>query len=336
MLTVRSFRNNDPPRLLELWQKSQSRPHDAAPLISLSLNQLQSQVLGLPMQDHQSIMLAFDEKRPVGYVHTAFVPTQDGYSFDPAIGQICFLCVDPDYFDVAGAAAVLLRAGEEYLIAKGAQKIFGGSPSPSAPFYTGFYSGGEAVGILHADKTMIDAFQGAHYCVHQKTSWFYFDLRNYSSSITAEVAGYYDELQVEIYEVPAAKTWWEGCSLAHGIWFDATASLIQTHRPVARLRTRITYPDTGSILAMYGRTWHASLMELRVHPDFTDEGIKRYLLSELVHYLALQNQIVQIEAHVSEDSPLFSLLHKQGWQVRGTGSVFVKNVDQPPHDSGVP
>ena len=326
MLTVRSFRNEDPPRLLELWQKTQCRQRNLAPRLSLSISQLQTQLLGLPIQDHRSIMLALDGNRPVGYVHTTFAPDQSGYSFDPTIGQICFLCVDPDYSDATGAAAALLRAGEDYLLAKGAQTVFGGSPSPSAPFYTGFYSGGEAVGILHADETVINAFYEANYQVHQKTVWFLFDLQHYSSAITAEMVGYYDGLNVDIYEVPAAKTWWEGCCLAHGIWFDATASLVQTNRPIARLRTRITYPDTENVLAMYGKTWLASLMELRVHPDFGDEGIKKYLLGELIHYLALQNQIVQVESHVAEDSPLCALLHNQAWQVRGYGAVFVKNV----------
>ena len=326
MLTIRSFRNEDPPRLLELWRKTQSRPPDVAPPLSLSISQLQMQMLGLPMQDRQSIMLAFDGDRPVGYVHTTFAPAPDGRSFDPTIGQICFLCVDPEYSDAFGAAAVLLRSGENYLSERGAQKIFGGSPSPSAPFYTGFYSGGEAVGILHADKMIVDAFHEANYHVHQKTTWFCLDLRHYSSTVTAEVVGYYDEFQVEIYEVPTARTWWEGCSLAHGIWFDAMASQIRTNRPIARLRTRIAYPDTENILAMYGRTWLASLMELRVHPDFSDDGIKKYLLGELVHYLALQNQIAQIETHVAEESPLCALLHKQTWKVCDHGSVFVKNV----------
>ena len=326
MLTIRSFRNEDPPRLLTLWHKTQQRQNGFSPLFPLSLNQLQTQILGLPMLDNRSIMLALEGDTPVGYIHTTCAPVDDGHSFDPTTGQICFLCVDPGYHDASGAATALIRAGEDYLSGLGARKIFGGSPSPSAPFYTAFYSGGEALGFLHSDKIVVQAFHEMNYQIHQKTAWFHFDLRNYSPEITLETIGYYAELAIEIREVSETKTWWEGCILSNGIWFDATAYLVQTNRPIARLRTRISYPDTESFLAMYGGTWLASLMELRAHPDYATHDIKKYLLEEVIRYLATQKHVVQIEAHATEDSPLFTLLCSLSWQERDSGSVFVKNL----------
>jgi ribosomal protein S18 acetylase RimI-like enzyme len=277
------------------------------------------------MLDARSVILAFEGVVPVGYVHTAFAPDKDGYSFDYTTGQICFLCVDPEYRDIHGAAAELIRAGEDYLIGLGAQKIFGGSPLPSAPFYTGFYGGGEAVGFLHSDKAIINAFHAANYQVHQSTVWFHFDIQTNATAITEETVGYYSELDVEISEVSNAKTWWEGCALANGIWFDATAYMPPTKRPIARLRTRIAYPDPENVLMMYGGTWLASLIELRVHPDFVGKGVALFLLGELIQYLADQNQVIQVEAHVAEGSSLFALLRNQMWHERDSGSVFVKN-----------
>lgn len=272
-------------------------------------------------------MLAFEENIPVGYVHTTLAPADNGHTLDNTAGHICFLCVDPQYHNVSGAAVSLILASEDYLSGLGAKKIFGGSPSPSAPFYTGFYSGGEAVGILHSDTAIINAFREANYHVHQKTVWFHFDLRKYSSDRTVDEVGYCAELAIEIHEVAAAKTWWEGCIHANGIWFDAVAHQVPLNRPIARLRMRVAYPDTENILAMYGGTWLASLMELRVHPEFANEGTKKYLLEEAIRYFAAQNQVVQIGAHVTEGSPLFALLHGQSWRERDSGFVFVKNVD---------
>ena len=326
MLTVRSFRNEDPPRLLELWRHTQCCRNEFSPLFPLSLNQLQVQILGLPMLDHQSVMLAFEDDTLVGYVHTMFAPTPDGYSLDYTTGQICFLCVDSTCFNTSDVAAALIRAGENYLLRQGAQTIFGGSPSPSVPFYSALYSGGEAVGILHADEIAINAFHKANYQIHQATTWFHFNLQNYTPVATAETVGYYGTIEVEISEISKAKTWWEGCTLANGIWLDATAFWIQTGRPVARLRTRITYPDTENFLTMYGRNWLASLMELRVHPDFENMDIKRYLLGELIRYLATQHQITHVEAHLTADSPLFALLRNQSWLERDSGSIFIKTV----------
>jgi ribosomal protein S18 acetylase RimI-like enzyme len=327
MLTIRSFRNEDPPRLLKLWQKTQQRGNDPKAAVPLSMNLLQAQMLGLPMLDNRSIMLAFEDDIPVGYVHTSFAPTADGYSFDYTTGHICFLCVYPECSDAFGTAAALIRAGEDYLLGLGAQKIFGGSPSPSAPFYTGFYSGAESVGILLSDKKIAQAFYEANYQVHQKTAWFCFDFHSPLPPLFAEVAKYHDKFDVEISEVPRAKTWWEGCTQTNGIWFDAVAYPARTERPVARLRTRIAYPDTENILMMYGGIWLASLMELRVHPDFADGGVAKYLLVELIRYLAAQNQVFQIETHAAEDSPLFILLcGDQRWQKQDDGCVFVKTL----------
>ena len=326
MLTVRPFRNEDPPRLLKLWQHTQRYRAELSPLPPLSLNQLQVQVLGLPMLNHQSVMLAFDDDTPVGYIHTAFAPTQDGYSLDYTAGQICFLCVDSSYPYAPDAAAALIRAGEDYLSGRGAQTIFGGSPSPSVPFYTAFYSGGEAVGILHSDEIVINAFHEADYEIHQATTWFHLDLQNYTPIITAEMVGYYGSIEIEISEIPKAKTWWEGCMLANGLWFDATAFSIQAGHPVARLRARISYPDTENFLTMYGRNWLASLIQLRVHPDFENMGIKRYLLEELIQYLAAQRQILRVEVHAPADSSLFDLLRHQSWQEWDKGSVFIKTI----------
>ena len=152
------------------------------------------------------------------------------------------------------------------------------------------------------------------------------DIQSYTPAITEDTVHYYTELEIEIGEIPHVKTWWEGCALANGIWFDATAYLAQTKRAVARLRTRMTYPDTEGVLTMYGGNWLASLIELRVHPDFISDGVTTFLLGEQLQYLAAQNQVIQVESHAAEGSPLFNLLRNQIWQERDSGCVFVKNL----------
>jgi len=271
-------------------------------------------------------MLAFDDEMPVGYIHTTFASDYAGHFFDYAVGQICFLCVDSTYSGASDAAAALIRAGEDYLSRLGAQTIFGGSPPPSVPFYSAIYGGGEAIAILHSDRTVINAFHESNYKVAHATTQFHLDLQHYTPVITAETIGYESEIEIEIREVTTARTWWEGCALAHGIWFDATAFLTRLNRPIAQLRTRVTHPEAENAVTMYDKTWLASLMALRVHPSFDTEGIKKYLLGKVVQYLAAQNQVVQVVAHTIDGSPLCTLLRGQCWQERGSGTVFVKNI----------
>lgn len=304
----------------------QQRREEKFSMVPLSINTLQAQILGLPMRDTRSILLAFDGVQPVGYVHTTFALDEKGHDFDYTTGQICFLCIDPDCPNATSVASELIQAGENYLIGLGAQTIFGGSPPPSAPFYTGFYSGGEAVGFLYSDSAIIHAFHIANYEIHQKSVWFHFDLNAQTPSVTEDTISYYTDLEVEIRETHGSKAWSEGCVLANGIWFDVTAYLTQTRRPIARLRMRIAYPDTENILTMYGGTWLASLIELRVHPNFVGKGVATFVLKELILYLAAQNQHFQVEAHAVEGSPLFDLLRSQMWQERDSGCVFIKTL----------
>jgi len=312
---------------MELWRKTQHLTDSYLPLPPLSFNQMQTQILGLPMLDTRSILLAFAGETPVGYVHTIFAPSENGYTFDYTTGQICFLCVDPKYHGAFDAAVALIRAGEDYLTGLGATRIFGGSPSPSAPFYTGYYGGGEAIGFFQSDKIVVDAFFAAGYQIHQNTVWFHRNLRDSLPTPTVETLGYDAEYNVVVGEIPNAKTWWEGCTFSNGMWLDATAHSLTAKRPVARLRTRITYPDTDGVsVTMYGKTWLASLMELRVHPDYAEEKLQSYFLGKLLRYLLSYNQIVQIEAHAAEDTTLFSLLRCQCWIERGHGYMFVKDV----------
>jgi ribosomal protein S18 acetylase RimI-like enzyme len=324
MLMIRSFHNEDPPRLLELWKKS--RRYDEQPvLIPLSLNVLQAQVLGLPLLDFRSIILAFDGEIPVGYVHTTFAPLADGSGFDQTTGHICFLCVDPMYHDTIGAAKTLIKAGEQYLKGQGAEEVFGGSPRPGAPFYTGFYSGGEAIGILGSDAVIVRAFLESGYQIHRRTIWFHRDLRNYEPPLSPNSVAWHSQLTLELNEIPKAKTWWEACLLANGDWLEATAYLNQTMRPIARARIRIACPDTDEARTMYGGTWSASLMDIRVHPEFYRKGVAAYTLRELLRHLAAQNQIVEIDSHVAEDSVAFyALLRTQIWEERDIGYIFFK------------
>ncbi|MDR0522206.1 MAG: hypothetical protein LBH00_10185 [Planctomycetaceae bacterium] len=324
MNTIRPYRNDDPPRLLDLWRRTQKCCEEHLPFIALSANHMQEQILGQPFFDRRAIMLAFEGREPVGYVHTSLNPLPDGSDFDGTAGTICFLCVDPASKDVPQTAAALIRAAEDYLLSLGVKTIYGGSPSPSVPFYSAFYGGGEPIGILHSDEFLIRAFEEQGYSLYQKTVCFHMNLRQYSPVYTPELVGWHADSTVSINEHPKARSWWEGCTFANGAWFDAIAYFNQTQRPIARLRIRLTYPNMENVFSLYGNTWLASLMELRVHPEFLDQNIASFLLEELLRYLAARNHIVRAAAHAAEQSLLYTLLKKHAWKEKDNGTVFIK------------
>ncbi|MDR2754908.1 MAG: GNAT family N-acetyltransferase [Planctomycetaceae bacterium] len=326
MLTIRPYRNEDPPRLLSLWKRSQ-RQGTRTRLMSLSMNTLQMQTLGIPFLDRCSILLAFENQEPVGYIHTTLAPNADGFSLNRRSAHICFLCVDPAYHDLWGAARALLHSAEHYFVEQGVEEIYGGSPRPSAPFYIGFYGGSEPIAFFDSDQYLIQVFLEMGYQIFKNTARFHLDLFDYIPPMTSAMVQWHSKLDIEFNETPKPRTWWDACAYANFEWIEAVAFLSNTHRPVARIRVRIANPDIDEAQVLYGGTWDAGLMDVRVHPDFYRQGVAAYTLAEMLRYLVGKNQIRQIEAHIDEDSvSMYSLLRSLLWNQIDTGKIFRKEI----------
>ncbi|MDR2171433.1 MAG: GNAT family N-acetyltransferase [Planctomycetaceae bacterium] len=334
MLTVRSFRNEDPPRLLSLWRKSQLRGNRAK-LTPLTMGVLQSQVLGIPFFDPRSIWLAFDGGDAVGFIHTCFSANELRSGFSDLGGNICFIAVDPSYSDKAVCARVLIRAGTEYLRGRNVKEIFGGSlrPSPCPSFYTGFYGGGEAIGFFDSDIHIVQGFLDSGYISCANTVRYALKLSGYTPPITVNTVGWRQNLTLMFNTAPSPANWWDACSLAHFDYIEVTAYMNSTGKPIARARVRIANPmpedngmDFGS--RMYIEAWDAALMDIRVHPDFHKSGVGAYTLGELLRQLVAQKIVARIEAHIQEDAKgLNMLLLAMKWEKIDAGKIYHKSFN---------
>ena len=73
VIRYRSFRNTDPPKLVEIWRSAD--PQTLAQSMSVSL--LEDLVLGKPYFDRCGLIVACEEKNPVGFGHAGFGPSAD-------------------------------------------------------------------------------------------------------------------------------------------------------------------------------------------------------------------------------------------------------------------
>ena len=326
MLTIRPFRNEDSPCLLDLWKKNQVQGLRSR-LIPLTMNTLQMQVLGIPFFDPRSIMLALDGKTPIGYVHTTLGPDANGADQTRRSGQICFLAVDSGYADVSAATQALLTAAERYLTGLGVKEIYGGSPRPCAPFYIGFHGGAEAIGFFDSQTHVIEAFRETGFEVYKTTVRFRLGLTNYTPPMPPGILDWLNKLDIVINDLPLPKTWWEACSFANFEWLEAAARLKSNGRPVARVRIRVANPDSEETDDLYQGCWDAGLMDVRVHPDFYRQGVAAYTLRELLRFLIDQSYVRQIEAHIADDSAMmYPLLRSLHWEEIDTGKIFRKTI----------
>ncbi|MCL2745182.1 MAG: GNAT family N-acetyltransferase [Planctomycetaceae bacterium] len=328
MLSTRSFRNEDLLTLLALWRKSQWRSINAG-LVSLSANTLQLHPLGVPFCDPRSIILAFDDNKPVGYVHTSLSPNSDGSGFDPLSGQICFMAVNPEYSDTRAVARLLLNEGEKYLLGLNVKKIFGASPRCCVPFYVGFYGDSEPVAFFDSEPHIIAAFQESDYHVSMKTYRYRLDLENYQPPITATTVGWRPKLTIGYDNEPESKTWLEACCFANdenNEWVRVSAYFINSNKRIAYVWIRITKSDSEEFDPMFASGANAGLIDVRVRSEYYRNGIATYLLGETLRFAAREYKTARIEAHISQDDvPMNKLLKTLQWKIIDTGTAFYKD-----------
>jgi GNAT superfamily N-acetyltransferase len=147
VLHYRTFRNTDPPRLVELWNQIFVGT-GAVQLSGTSL--LEFHVLAKPYFDPTGLLLALDDDQPVGFAHAGFGPNAEETALSTQTGITCLLGVIPVYRR-SGIGTELLHRSEAYLRAKGARELYAG-PSPHRnPFYLGLYGGSNSAGVLASD-----------------------------------------------------------------------------------------------------------------------------------------------------------------------------------------
>ncbi len=327
MFTIRSFRNEDPPKILDIWQKNRRRP-ERTHFFPLSMGQLEAIVLAMPFFDYRFLQLAFEGDRPVGFAHATLGPNPNGSNLSSAAaGQICAVLISPDCSEPLVAAQQLIAACERSLIAQGVREIHAGSPRPSAPFYVGLYSGAEPIGIIDSDTAVIEAFQKSGYVPQQKTARFQLELTDYLPPTTSGTLEWMSRVKLDFGDRPEIENWWDACMLAHFDWLETTACLLKGMRPVSRVRIRMSDQGSEKETKLYDKNWDASLIDIRVHPEYRHQGLAAYTLGETLRLLVMQSRVARIEAHVGEaDSMVHSLLRRLRWNEVETGTAFKKIV----------
>ena len=326
MLTIRPFLNEDPPKLLEIWQKNRigpKRPH----FFPLSMERLDIGPLAMPFFNRREIQLALVDSQPVGFAHVGYGPNPSGSDLSREVGHIALVAVVPETPEPIAVCKELIKAGEAVLIDSGVRDIYGGSPHPSLPFYFGLYGGAEPVGVFDADTSVGEAFRRLGYDTDQKTVRFQRELTNYSPPFIPKMLQWKSKLRLVVNDRPAARNWLDALSLVQYDWIEATAMLAENNMPVAQIRIRLTEPESGTQHRLYDNNWGAALTDIRVRPDHHHRGVGTYVLAETLRYVIAMERATRIEAHLADScAPLQGLLKVLGWEEVETGTIFNKKV----------
>jgi GNAT superfamily N-acetyltransferase len=159
MIEYRCFRNDDPPRLADVWRSAELGPGGFQPMTSAWL---EACVFSKPYFDREGLLVASDGDRVVGFAHAAFGPNAARSAIDRVSGTTMLVVVVPHDRHEEIAAGLLERC-ESYLRRRGATTIMGGGTPQLGGFYLGLYGGSDLPGVLDSSPAMQAVFRRAGY-----------------------------------------------------------------------------------------------------------------------------------------------------------------------------
>lgn len=315
MLSLRPFRNLDPPVLSELWRGRGGQRGLRQPI---SIDLLEQLVFAKLYFDYEGLIVARDDGRPVGFAHAAFGPDPSGTRLATHTGVVCLVLVHPAGEQAAAIGRALIERCEQYLIARGARTIRGGMIDPLGPFYLGLYGGATLPGVLDADAPAREAFVEAGYREVDRTVIVQRDLRAFEAPVDRRQFQIRRQMTVEVAVDPSPRSFYEASVLGE---FDLVGFELRSPgaaTPAARALFRSM--DPGAMVA--GQP--VGLVELAVEPSLRGRGLASFLLSEAARHFQRQD-MAAVEAVVPQNNlAALGLLHKLGFQQTGHGSIFGK------------
>ncbi len=314
MVEYRTFRNNDTPRLVAVW--NESLINRGVPML-VNNTMLERYVLSKPIFDPKGLIIAESNGAVVGWAHA-------GMSLNPfntqAVGVVCLIAVRPA-FRKQGVGSALLERAEQYLRGKGADVLQAGGHWPNNPFYMGLYGGAESPGFLVSDtlaepfllkrgyrieqkirvlQHVLDQpmkmFDARFMPLRQKFELQFGSPRRLLSSWHEEVYGYVDPLQFVLND-RQNDTW-----VARTLVWEMEAFSMHWRRPTV------------------------GVFDFEVNPPYRGQSVGRYFLSLIMKYI--QEQFFTLVEIQLEETNQFGLdfLHSLEFQHVDTGQVFVRNA----------
>lgn len=314
VVQFRTFRNTDPPRLVQVWNES-FRGRGAVALLNSS--PLERYVFSKPIFDPAGLIIAHEETAVLGFAHAALSQAPADATGE-RVGVVCLIGVQPSR-QRQGIGSELLRRCEEYLKSRGASVVMAGPHWPNNPFYLGLYGGCDSPGFLTSDAKASPFFLKHNYAVFRKTVVMQRVLDNTLKLIDPRFAPHRQRFLVRAGYPRSFTGFWNECILG----FLEPAEIVledkQTGEVVAR---SLIWEMEG-----FGVKWSRpaiGIMGFEVQSKWQRLGVGKYLLSQLLRQV--QEQFFELaEVQLREDNrPAIQFLTSLAFQHVDTGQVFQK------------
>ncbi|MFM7034456.1 MAG: GNAT family N-acetyltransferase [Planctomycetia bacterium] len=316
MIEFRCFRNDDPPRLADVWRSAELGPSAMQPMTSALL---EAAVFSKPYFDREGLIVAVDGERTVGFAHAGFGPTADRRGIDPRIGTTLLVVVVPHAeHDAIGDG--LLQRTESFLRSRGATTILGGGSSAMRSFYLGLYGGSDLPGILDSSPGMQSAFRRAGYGVAERIAVVRRRLSGFRPPVNRLQLAIRRNTVMRVIDEPGRRTWWEAATTT-GI----ALRRYELRNQAEELLGAASFWDMQPLSSAWGVT-AAGLMHVDIVGLRRRQGLAKYLVAEAMHDLADEG-VSLVEAHVSDaNTAAMKLFESLGFEAAEHGSIFRRDA----------
>lgn len=312
MIEFRCFRNDDPPRLADVWRSADLGPAAMQPMTSALL---EAAVFSKPYFDRHGLIVAIDGERVVGFAHAAFGPSVDHGGIDPSLGTTLLVAIVP-HADHDAIGAGLLERCECYLRERGATTLLGGGSADMRSFYLGLYGGSDLPGVLDSSPAMQRIFQRAGYEVGERIAILRRRLAGFRPPINRLQVAIRRNTVLRVIDEPTRRTWWEA----------ATTTGIALRRYELRNHSEevlgsASLWDMQPLASAWGVT-AAGLLHVGIEGPRRRQGLAKYLLAEAMHDLA-EEGVSLMETHVAtSNAAALALFESLGFEASEYGTLF--------------
>jgi ribosomal protein S18 acetylase RimI-like enzyme len=315
VVQYRSFRNTDPPAIVDIWNESFTG-RGAAKLRHASV--LERHVLAKPYFDADGLIVAEEGGQVVGFVHAGFGPNQREAALARTNGVISILAVRSS-FRRRGIGTELLKQAEAYLVKVGAQSLHAGMLRPLTPFYFGIYGGSDLPGILTSEPDAAPFLERRGYTASDATLVFQRHLDQPINVADGRFANLRRRFDVRILPRIALGTWWQECVLG----------LIE---PVEfRLEEKVSGKPVARAIAWemeaFSCTWNqpaVGILEVQVREELRRQGLGKFLLAQLLRYLQDQYFGICEVQSVEQNDVALGLFQSVGFEQVDVGRIYKK------------
>ena len=312
MIDYRCFRNDDPHRLADVWRSADLGPAAMQPMTAALL---ESAVFSKPYFDRAGLLVALDDRRPVGFAHAAFGPDGIQSAVDTRVGTTMLVVVAP-HAPVAEVGAGLLARCEDYLRGKGTTTLLGGGSSGMRSFYLGLYGGADIPGILDSSPAMQDVFRRAGYVEESRIAVLRRHLAGFRPPVNRLQLAIRRATTLRMIDEPPRRSWWEAVTTS-----GLALRRYELVNEADELLGAATFWDVQPLAAAWGVT-AAGLLHVGIEGGRRRQGLAHYLVAESLHHLA-QEGVTMVETQVAEaNAAALALFAKLGFDATAHGTVF--------------